>query len=74
MPRPTCWLGELMNRKRIFALVAAFLLCGGLFYFYAGHRTPSGQPPLAELNPHNFTAIESAFNAAKGDVRVLSPT
>jgi hypothetical protein len=66
-----------MNRKYILAIVAALVLCGVLFYFYAGHQTPEGQPPLADLVSQNFTTIETAFNAPKDDVRVLlllSPT
>jgi hypothetical protein len=77
------WRGEpagqvkLMSRKRIVVIVAALVLCGVLFYFYLGHETPPGQPPLSELNPQNFTTIENAFNAAKTDGRILlllSPT
>jgi hypothetical protein len=66
-----------MNRKYIFAIFAALVLGGVLFYLYAGHQTPEGQPPLANLIPQNFTTIETAFNAAKDEVRVLlllSPT
>ena len=78
MPRRTCLPGEFqMKRRHILAIVAALVLCGALFYLYAGHRTPAGQPPLAELIPQNFTTIETAFNAAQDDVRVvllLSPT
>jgi hypothetical protein len=77
MPRRTCWVAELMNHKRIVAVIATLAVCGVLSYFYAGHRTPSGQPPLVELEPTNFTTIENAFNAAKDEVRVLvllSPT
>ncbi len=66
-----------MTRKQIAVGIAALVLCGALFYFYAGHQTPAGQPPLAELNSENFTSIGKAFNAAKDEVRVLlllSPT
>ena len=66
-----------MTLKRILAIAAILVLGGALSYFYAGHQTPLGQPPLAELKPHNFTIIENAFNAAKDEVRVLlllSPT
>ena len=66
-----------MTRKRIIVILAVLILCAALFYFYAGGQTPQGQPPLANLTPQNFTAIESAFNAAKDNVRVLlllSPT
>ncbi len=66
-----------MNRKVIIITAAALALCGVLFYFYAGHRTPSGQPALAELTPSNFTSLENAFNTAKNEIRIvllLSPT
>jgi hypothetical protein len=66
-----------MSLKRITAIIAALILGAVLFYFYAGHQTPAGQPPLAELKSDNFTSIETAFNAAKNDVRLLvllSPT
>jgi hypothetical protein len=46
-------------------------------YFYGGSQAPSGQPPLVRLTPENISQLEAAFNAAKGDVRVLvllSPT
>jgi hypothetical protein len=66
-----------MSRKRIIVIIAALVLGIVLLYFYAGHQTPAGQPPLAELKPANFTTIENAFNAAKNEVRLLvllSPT
>lgn len=66
-----------MNRKRLIALAAALVAVGALFYFYAGHQTPTGQPPLAELNNANFASFAQSFNVAKDDVRVLlllSPT
>ena len=66
-----------MTRKRILILIPALILCGALYYFYAGHQTPAGQPPLADLTPQNFTTLENAFNASNDDVRVLlllSPT
>lgn len=77
MPRPTCWPSELVTRRHTLAIVAALVLCGVSFYFYAGHQTPPGQPPLAELTTRNVTDLENAFNAAKGEVRILlllSPT
>ncbi|HXN45412.1 MAG TPA: hypothetical protein VN893_02155 [Bryobacteraceae bacterium] len=66
-----------MKRTYILAILGAALLGGLLFYLYAGHQAPPGQPPLATLTPRNFTSLETAFNAAKDDVRVLlllSPT
>jgi hypothetical protein len=66
-----------MSPKRVLQIVAALIICGALFYFYAGHRTPSGQAPLSELTPENVDSIQNAFNDARGDVRLLvllSPT
>ena len=42
-----------------------------------GVRTPAGQLPLADLNPHTAADLRSAFNADAADARVLaflSPT
>ena len=66
-----------MSRKRIAAIVAALIFLAALLYVYTDHRTPEGQPKLAELTADNFGTIGDAFNAAKEDVRVLvllSPT
>ena len=66
-----------MNRKHVLAIAAALILCVAVLYFYAGHGTPAGQPALTELTPQTFTKLETAFNTAKDDVRVillLSPT
>ena len=66
-----------MTRKTILAIPAALLLGAGLFYFYGGYTAPAGQPALVALTPQNLSSIEEAFNAAKGDVRLLvllSPT
>lgn len=68
--------GEPMTRKAFLALPAALLLGAGL-YFYGGHTAPPAQPALVDLTPQTLSNIESAFNEAKGDVRVLlllSPT
>ena len=66
-----------MSRKRIAGFLAALALCWVLVYLYAGHQAPPGQPPLADLNPQNFTTIENAFNGDNADGRILlllSPT
>jgi len=63
--------------KHILAGGAALGAIGALVYFYGGAETPAGQPPLARLTAQNAEAVKTAFNAAKGDVRVLallSPT
>jgi len=65
--------------KRNFAFTAvllAFLLVGG-FYYFGGSQTPSSQPALESLTTQNVVDVKSAFNAAKNEVRVLlllSPT
>jgi hypothetical protein len=65
-----------MNRKSFLAIPAALLLAG-LYYFYGGHTAPANQPALVNLTPQSLSTIESAFNEAKTDVRLLvllSPT
>jgi hypothetical protein len=65
------------RRKYVLAATVAILIIGALVYFYGGGQTPSGQPPLARLTPGNISQVQTAFNAAKDDVRVLvllSPT
>jgi hypothetical protein len=71
------WSRGSMTRTRVLSIVAALLAGGALLYFYGGHEAPAGQPPLAALTQQNIGVIENAFNAAKGEVRVLvllSPT
>ena len=58
-------------------IASAVALGGSLFYFYGGHDTPDGQPPLIDLVPGNFASLKDAFNAASSEVRVVlmfSPT
>jgi hypothetical protein len=65
-----------MTSKTFLALPAALLL-GSAIYFYSGHTAPPTQPALVDLTSQTLSKIESAFNDAKGDVRVLvllSPT
>ncbi len=66
-----------MTRKTLLAIPAALLLGAGLFYYSGGHTAPAGQHVLVALTQENRSTIEDAFNAAKGDVRLLvllSPT
>ena len=65
------------NRKYIPAAVGALAVVAVLLYLYAGHETPAGQPPLASLTSETLSQFATAFDSAKGDVRVvlfLSPT
>ncbi len=66
-----------MTRKSFLGVSGALLLGAGLFFYYGGRRVPAGQPALADLTPEKFSTIASAFDGAKGDVRLLvllSPT
>ena len=66
-----------MSRKQALIAALAIALAGAFFYFYGGHQTPTGQPPLRNLTTQNVVEVKNAFNAAKNDVRVLlllSPT
>ena len=64
-------------RKYIPAALSALVVVAALVYFYGGHETPAGQPPLASLTSETLSQFETAFDVAKSDVRVLmflSPT
>ena len=66
-----------MNFKRIFGLAAIAAAGAALFYYYAGHQAPEGQPSLVELSPANFPSFRDAFNQADGELRLVlmfSPT
>lgn len=66
-----------MNRKFLVIAILTVVLVLVLVYFYAGSQVPSGQRPLEYLTSQNVSDIETAFNAAKDDARVLlllSPT
>lgn len=66
--------------KRPYKIIAACLLAvllGVALYLYAGSAVPIGQPALARIEVSNFAELRSAFNEAKGAVRIvalLSPT
>ena len=65
-----------MSRKRI--LLAVLLVAfGAVYYFYGGHSTPKGQPPLVSCSPGDLTPLTTAFNGSASSIRVvvmLSPT
>lgn len=65
--------------KRGLALAAALAVVIGLgtYAYLADRSTPAGQAPLAEVDQTVFEELKTAFNAARGQVRVvalLSPT
>jgi hypothetical protein len=66
-----------MTRRNIALGLAALAIFAGLFYFYGGHQTPSGQAPLADLNTANLSELKNEFNGSHSNVRMLvllSPT
>lgn len=66
-----------MQRKSLLGAILGLAVIGLLVYFYAGGQVPPGQASLQSLMPQNVSEIQNAFNAAKGDARVLlllSPT
>ncbi len=65
-----------MSRKRIL-LFAVLLVFGAMYYFYGGHSTPKGQPPLVSFSSGDLTPLKTAFNGSASSIRVvvmLSPT
>jgi len=66
-----------MTRKRILLVVVLLVAFGAVFYFYGGHSTPKGQPPLVSFSAGDLTPLKTAFNASASTIRVvvmLSPT
>ena len=67
-----------MKRKYILSAFLTASVIGVLaYYLYGGSQTPPGQAPLESLTAQNVAEIKNAFNAAKGDARLLlllSPT
>jgi hypothetical protein len=66
-----------MTRRNVGLGLAALTIFAGLFYFYGGHGTPTGQAPLADLNAANLSELKNEFNGSHANVRILvllSPT
>ncbi len=67
-----------MRPKIILPILAAAAVLALLYYVYGGgNEPPSGQRPLVQLNPGNFSTLQKEFNDASNSVRVivlLSPT
>jgi hypothetical protein len=46
-------------------------------YYFSGHLTPAGQPPLADLTDASLNSLRDDFNRSPDQVRIillLSPT
>jgi hypothetical protein len=66
-----------MKRLSLALGLATLSIFAGLFYLYGGHRTPSGQASLADLNAVNLGDLKNEFNRSHASVRMLvllSPT
>jgi len=66
-----------MNRKRIFLVAIVLVALRIAYYFYAGHSTPKGQPPMVSFSSDGPAPLKAAFNASASSIRVivmLSPT
>jgi hypothetical protein len=66
-----------MTRKRIVLVVVVLVVFGALYYFYGGHSTPKGQPPLVSFSSGDLVFLKTAFNDSESSIRVvvmLSPT
>ena len=66
-----------MSAKRIRLVVVLLLVFGVVYYFYGGHSTPKGQPPLVSFSSGDLAPLKTAFNASASSIRVvvmLSPT
>jgi hypothetical protein len=66
-----------MNRKRLLRGVVLLVVFVALYYFYGGHSTPNGQPPLLSFSARDLTPLKTAFNVSASSIRVvvmLSPT
>jgi hypothetical protein len=65
-----------MTRRRI-VLVMVLVAFEALYYFYGGHSTPKGQPPLVSFSSGDLMPLKTAFNDSASSIRVvvmLSPT
>jgi hypothetical protein len=58
-------------------VVAVFALAIGAYSYFGDRTTPTGQPPLVQVDVAAFEQFQRDFNAAQEQVRVialLSPT
>jgi len=62
-----------MRSRSVGLGLTALAIVAGLFSLYGGHQTPSGQPPLADLNAANLGELKNEFNGSQTSVRMLVP-
>jgi hypothetical protein len=66
-----------MSRNRILLFAVLVVGLGAMDYFYGGHSTPKGQPPLISFSSSDLAPLKTAFNGSSSSIRVivmLSPT
>ena len=66
-----------MTRKQILLVAVLLVVFRAVNYFYGGHSTPRGQPPLVSFSSGDLTPLKTAFNGSASSIRVvvmLSPT
>jgi hypothetical protein len=69
-----------MNRRKLLVILVALVVIGGgtfAWLHFGTHYTPSGQLPLATLDPGSLATLKADFNRAAGETRMivlLSPT
>jgi len=67
------------GRTMIGVLIAigVVVMALGAKVYFAGHKAPAGQPPLADLTSDSLDSLKAAFNGSADSVRIillLSPT
>src|SRR5213083_1920110 len=50
---------------------SALVAFGVVYYFYGGHTTPKGQPPLVSFSSGDLTPLKTAFNGSASSSRVV---
>lgn len=61
----------------VLVAIGAVVLALGARLYFAGHRVPTGQPPLAELTNESLHSLRDDFNRSSDGIRIillLSPT
>jgi hypothetical protein len=66
-----------MSRQRILLFAVLLVAFATVYYFYGGHSTPKGQPPLVSFSSSDLTPLKTVFNGSSSSIRIvvmLSPT
>jgi hypothetical protein len=66
-----------VKRRTVVVVALVVVLVATIWYAFAGHEAPAGQPPLAELSATTLQDLQKEFNQHADEMRVillLSPT